>query len=203
MQVKLLEFLQDSTYTKVGGTKRIKMDTRVIAATNRDLQKMCEDNTFRSDLYYRLNVMPLKIPPLRQRTDDIEILAKHFMTICNSKYNEYKVYEEGAFEFLKTYEWPGNVRELEHVVERAFIISDNNVITIDKLREAIFGSKEASIKSPIICSSIIPLKEAKNEVERQILMKACERYDTTYKIADALEIDQSTVVKLLKKHRKT
>ena len=203
MQVKLLEFLQDSTYTKVGGTKRIKMDTRVIAATNRDLQKMCEDNTFRSDLYYRLNVMPLKIPPLRQRTDDIEILAKHFMTICNSKYNEYKIYEEGAFEFLKTYEWPGNVRELEHVVERAFIISDNNVITIDKLREAIFGSKEASIKSPIICSSIIPLKEAKNEVERQILMKACERYDTTYKIADALEIDQSTVVKLLKKHRKT
>lgn len=202
MQVKLLEFLQDNTYTRVGGTKRIKVDTRVITATNRNLQEMCEKGSFRKDLYYRLNIMPLKVPPLRERTDDIEILAKHFIELYNTKYNEYKVYEEGAFDFLKTRDWPGNIREFEHVIERAYIISESNVISIGELCESVVGNIEVSLKNPINCNAIVPLKEAKNEIERQILVKACEKYDTTYKIADALKVDQSTVVKLLKKHRK-
>ena len=202
MQVKLLEFLQDSTYTRVGGTKNVKVDTRIIAATNRNLQKMCDDGSFRKDLYYRLNIMPLKVSPLRERVNDIEILAKHFIESCNNKYSEYKVFEEGAFAFLEKHNWPGNVRELKHAIERAYIMSENSVITIKELKESVFGNVEARVQNPVNCDEIVPLKVAKREIERQLLMKACEKYDTTYKIADALEIDQSTVVKLLKKHRK-
>ena len=117
LQVKLLDFLQDGSFTRIGGTERLKVNARVVAATNRDLKKMCEEGKFRKDLYYRLNVIPINIPPLRDRIRDIDVLVKYFVSRYNSRYRCHKKLENGLLEILCQYNWPGNVRELENVIE--------------------------------------------------------------------------------------
>lgn len=201
LQVKLLDFLQDGTFTRVGGTRKRKVDARIIAATNRDLKDMCEKGYFRQDLYYRLNVIPIKVPPLRERVGDIGILAKYFISNYNTKYKSYKTLEESAKVVLCGYFWPGNVRELEHAMERAYVMTDGDVIKEDTIKSILYGDQFGVADSRVICTDIIPLKEAKSEVERQLISRAYEIYDSTYKMAEALKIDQSTVVKLLQKHR--
>ncbi len=201
LQVKLLDFLQDGTFTRVGGTEKRKVDARIIAATNRDLKAMCEKGYFRQDLYYRLNVIPIKIPPLRERVADIGILAKYFISNYNTKYKGHKTLSESARITFCGYFWPGNVRELEHVIERAYVMTDGDVINEETVNVILYGDQFGTPDSRVICTDIIPLKEAKKEVERQLISKACEIYGSTYKMADALKVDQSTVVKLLKKHR--
>lgn len=198
LQVKLLDFLQDGSFTRVGGTEKRKIKTRVITATNRDLRKMCEEGTFRMDLYYRINVIPFEIPPLRERPYDIDALAKHFVSQCNYKYKGQKRLDEGAVKLLRSHNWPGNVRELEHVIEHVYVLSDEDIMTEDDFLCVIQDGIQ--IDSQITCKGLMPLKEAKWQVERQLVTQAYEQLGSTYKVADALKIDQSTVVKLLKKH---
>src|SRR5262245_50465694 len=130
MQVKLLRALQERTIRRVGGTEEIPVDVRIIAATNRDLTAMVAENQFREDLFYRISVIPLEIPPLRQRRDDIPLLANHFLSRLNStmKRDVERISEE-ALKRLESYDWPGNVRELENAMERAFILEQSKELT--------------------------------------------------------------------------
>lgn len=201
MQVKLLDLLQDGTYSRVGGTERLQINTRIVAATNRDLKKMCQEGKFREDLYYRLNVIPVNIPPLRERPGDIEFLSKHFLTKYNTKYRCNKTYEKGCMKVLLGYEWPGNVRELEHVVERTFILADGDKLLEEELSKIIYGGESSIVHTGnVFCVDLMPLKAAKLQIEKQLVTRAYQMYKSTYKVADVLQIDQSTVVKLLHKH---
>ncbi len=129
MQAKLLRVLQERTFERIGGNKPIKVDIRVIAATNKDLMRMVEEGAFREDLYYRLNVFPIMIPPLRERGSDVIILAEHFVSKFVKRFNkEIKRISTTVQEMLLAYSWPGNVRELENVIERAIILSEDNVV---------------------------------------------------------------------------
>ncbi|MCP4050493.1 MAG: sigma-54-dependent Fis family transcriptional regulator [bacterium] len=132
MQVKLLRVLQENEFERVGGTKTIKTDVRLITATNQNLEQMVNEGRFREDLFFRLNVFPITIPPLRQRPEDIEILANHFLKTLSKKYKkEVKCFSSAAIDKMKSYPWKGNVRELRNVVSRAIIITDSNVLSED------------------------------------------------------------------------
>jgi DNA-binding NtrC family response regulator len=138
MQVKLLRVLQEKKFTPVGSNREVKSNTRIIAATNRNLEKMMADGTFREDLFYRLNVMPIFLPPLRERTDDIQALAQHFIKKFSRQHARViNGIDAEALEMLKAYRWPGNIRELENVVERAFIVENSQQITLDSLPESL------------------------------------------------------------------
>lgn len=203
LQVKLLDFLQDGSFTRVGGTEKRRIHTRVITATNRDLQKMCQEGKFRLDLYYRINVIPFEIPPLRKRPADLDALTKYFLSQCNYKYKRNKRINEEAKNALHSYDWPGNVRELEHTIEHVHILSEGEVLTAEDFLAAIHGSSDPGERqeSGIVCNGLMPLKEAKWEVEKQLVTRAYEELGSTYKVAKVLQVDQSTVVKLLHKHR--
>lgn len=207
LQIKILDFIQDGTFTRVGGTDVITVKTRIIAATNRDLKKMIEKGEFRKDLFYRLNVVPFFIPALRERPDDLDALIRHFMSECNYKYGVKKRMNAKALKLLHDYEWPGNIRELEHAIEHMYIFSEGKVITEDDVtnyaeNNADFDRFETmqNADSTVFCRGIMPLKEAKHEVERQLVMKAYEQCGSTYKAAKLLKVDQSTVAKIIKKY---
>src|SRR5215510_793928 len=130
MQVKLLRAIQERTIRRVGGTEESPVDVRIIAATNRDLSAMVAENEFREDLYYRISVIPLEIPPLRHRRDDIPLLANHFLSrLQSSMKKDIERISEDALKRLETYDWPGNVRELENAMERAFILETSRELT--------------------------------------------------------------------------
>lgn len=143
MQVKLLRVLQEKEIMRVGSTLAVPVDVRIIAATNRELDKMVEKGTFREDLYYRLMVYPVRVPPLRERPDDIGSLAKHFVSELNRKYGDQKRFANLSLDLLIAYRWPGNIRELKNVVERAFIISNGEVIYPENL--SIFGNRDSKL----------------------------------------------------------
>lgn len=199
LQVKLLDFLQDSTFTRVGGTEKRKVNTRVITATNRDLLKMCDEGKFRKDLYYRINVITFEIAPLRERPDDIKALVKYFLSKCNTKYNKMKTISESAQTVLNNYWWPGNVRELEHIIEHAHAISDDDVINEDDFKMLLGKKKNENDGDIVSVNKFMSLKEAKRAVEKQLVMYAYEKYNNTYKVAEALNVDQSTISKILKR----
>lgn len=200
LQVKFLDFLQDGSFARVGGTERLRVNARVIAATNRDLKRMCEEGKFRKDLYYRLNVIPINIPPLRDRPGDIDVLSKYFVSLNNSKYRCHRKLDNGLLDILTRFDWPGNVRELENVIERLFVMSEEDVIRKENLRSVFNENRSNTTNSNNANVSIRPLKEAKWDLEKQLVSKAYEMYRSTYKVAEVLQVDQSTVVKLLHKH---
>lgn len=197
LQVKLLRVLQESEFLRVGGTKTVQINVRVIAATNRNLHELTKKGLFREDLYYRLNVVPLLIPPLRERKDDVLPLILHFVKTFNLKYKKNKTFSQTALECLQAYKWPGNVRELQNIVERVIIITDQNNVEIKHLPDTVTFTKSAS--SIISVSDILPLKEASDLVEKQLLILAKEKYGTTMKIAEALGVNQSTISRKLNK----
>ncbi|MEN0059027.1 MAG: sigma-54 dependent transcriptional regulator, partial [Bdellovibrio sp.] len=138
MQVKLLRVLQERKFTPVGGTREVKTNTRIIAATNRNLEKMMEEGTFREDLFYRLNVMPIFLPPLRERIEDMEALTQNFIKKFSKQHARHIMgLTEETLDLLKSYRWPGNIRELENVIERAFIVENSPLITVDSLPESL------------------------------------------------------------------
>jgi transcriptional regulator with PAS, ATPase and Fis domain len=160
---------------------------------------MCNQGLFRKDLYYRLKVVPLTIPPLRERAGDIPMLTKHFITRYNEKYKAQKTIDARAALSLYAHYWPGNVRELEHVLERAFIMTDGHQISENIVKGILCENTNNDSIGGVICTGLMPLKDAKHEVERQLLAKALDAHKTTYQIAEALGVDQSTIVKLLKR----
>ncbi len=157
-QVKLLRFLQEKEYRQLGSTKILKADVRVITATNIDLEDAVREGKFRKDLYYRLNIIPFSLPPLRDRQEDIPLLAEHFLARYTSEYNKHiKGINPDAMQKLMLYEWPGNVRELEYVIERTIVLSENNLIQSD---EIIIQNKKSDISQK-------SFKEAKAKVIAQ------------------------------------
>lgn len=198
LQVKLLDFLQDREIMRIGGTKKIPIDTRVVAATNKDLKSMVMEGKFRGDLYYRLTVMPITLPPLRNRLEDIVPLAKLFLQKFNLKYKLNKKFLPEVLTGFLEYSWPGNVRELMHVVERLIVTSDEEIINVNNLRGILSG--ESRKVGEVICTDLLPLKQAKSQLEFHLVQRAYEMYGSTYKAGAALGVDQSTVVKILKRH---
>jgi PAS domain S-box-containing protein len=200
LQVKLLRVLQEQEIVRVGGVKPIKVDIRIITATNRDIEQMVEEGTFRRDLYYRLNVVPIPVPPLRERREDIPALVHHFLQRFSQKYSRSRQITPEAMELLFNYSWPGNVRELENIIERIVVTSDSSQITVDDLPAELQHGDRKTKK--VVVNGIIPLKMATEAVEEQLIRRAMERYKSTYKAARALGINQSTVVRKVQKYLK-
>jgi PAS domain S-box-containing protein len=193
LQVKLLRVLQGQEIMRVGGTAPRKIDVRIIAATNRDLAEMVASGEFRLDLYYRLNVVPVFVPPLRDRKEDIPALIQYFLKKYNEKYNLAKSFGALAVEQMLGYRWPGNIRELENMVERAVVTSEGD--TIKKLSdEMMAGNKALWPKGDDIRFSN-NYRDMVNDYEAMLLGKALEQYGTTRKMSAALGLNQSTIVK--------
>ena len=132
-QAKLLRVIQEREFLRIGGEKHISVNVRIISASNKDLKKMIQDGTFREDLYYRLNVIPIHLPPVRERKEDIPLLIQHFLKIFNERYQKKALFDSGTLKILMDYRWPGNVRELENVINRIILTSDNDVILPEML----------------------------------------------------------------------
>ena len=196
LQSKLLRIIQEKEVTRVGGTKPIKFDVRILAATNCDLYELVKTGKFREDLYYRLNVFPIRIPPLRNRISDIELLAKHYLDFYNTKYGKQIVFDREVYEVFKTYTWPGNIRELQNVVERLVITSEKQKTINAELSRNILNLEPESTDTP---SEELSLKEIVEKVEKKVIEKALKDYGSTRKAAVALKISQSSVVKKAKK----
>jgi len=170
LQVKLLRFIQEGEFQRLGGNQVLKADVRIIAATNRDLSKEVEKGKFREDLYFRLNVIAITIPPLRERKEDIPLLLAHFLTLFSKEnYKSIKGYTKEAFSMLLRYDYPGNVRELENIVERAVVISKGDYITTDDLP---FTLGEHETKS--LSKENINLKNKLEALERDLILQALE-----------------------------
>ncbi len=200
LQVKLLHVIQEGIINRIGGTKDIRLNLRFIAATNRNIQKLVEDGKFREDLYFRLNVIPLNVPPLRERRDDIKPLVEHIIDELSKRYGQHKYFSAEAYKCLESYHWPGNVRELQNLVERMMIVIDSDEIGIHNLPRHLLGFCIETTNKSINHTTLQPLKNAREEMERKIFSEALRTYHTTYEIAKILEIDQSTVVRKLQKY---
>lgn len=211
MQVKLLRVIQDKSFTPIGSNREVKVNTRIIAATNRNLEKMMEQNTFREDLFYRLNVMPIFLPPLRERLEDMDRLINYFIKKFNKKFNKHV---EGitaeTLMTLKHYKWPGNIRELENFVERAFIVDAGNVITNAALTEtmksgipSLTTTKIDSVTPPRSEDEFKPLDFDlfKEEMEKEFIIKALKsnqgRINQTVATAN---IPKNTLLRKIKKY---
>lgn len=192
LQVKLLRVLQEQEVVPIGSTTPIPIDVQIIAATNRNLEKMVEEGTFREDLYYRLNVIPIHVPPLRERTEDIPLLAFHFLQKINQKYNRRFHLTPEALNLLEVYSWPGNIRELQNVIERLAVSSDGETIDAEDVSEILSMGKNFN-KQKLSITRVMPLQEALDYVEEQLILLAMKQYKTTTKAAKALGVSQSSV----------
>jgi len=200
LQAKLLKVIQEKQLQRIGSTKYREVDFRLIAATNRDLEKMVKEGKFRQDLYFRLNVVPIRVPPLRERKEDIAALLKRFMRNLNERYGMDKRLDAATTNALLHYEWPGNVRELENVLERMVVTTDEDLITPESLPAEIRGvSAEPPAAEPDI--SGVTLKQALEQVEEKWIRYAAERFRTTAEMAAFLGISQPSVVRKLQKYR--
>ncbi|MCM8784026.1 MAG: sigma-54 dependent transcriptional regulator [Candidatus Omnitrophica bacterium] len=199
LQAKLLRVLQEGVIKKVGGTQDIKVDVRLIAATNRDLTKEVDRGSFRRDLYYRVSVVEIHIPPLRERKEDISILAEYFLKRFSQKVNkDIKGFSPSAMKLLYDYDWPGNVRELEHEIERAVILNETNEITPDDLSERIRSGGVALKIEEIKTRS---LKGVINNYEKKIISELLGemRWNKT-KVAEVLGITRQALNKKIERY---
>lgn len=206
LQSKLLRVLQEQEIQRVGGLSPIKINVRVIAATNRDLEEMANQGLFRKDLYYRLNIIPLHIPALRDRKEDIIPLANDFMDRLNALYGGSKRFSKEAYEALAEYDWPGNIRELKNVIERAFVMTDHMLIENMNLpkhgvqNEVIKETKQGeALASLLKANDSLSLKEAVAKLEWQFIEAAQKEYTNVRDAASALGIDASTFVRKRRK----
>ena len=199
LQVKLLRVIQSREIVRVGGIKPLKVDIRIVAATNRNLVDMVRRKEFREDLYYRLNVVPINVPPLRQRKEEIPSLVVHFLQVFNRKYKQVKRISPEVIDLFMEYDWPGNVRELENLMERLVVITPSDTITVQDLPSH-FGNLAKDWSNKVHVLDIVPLREAVESVEKQILEKAYVQFRTTRQMARALKVDASTVVRKAAKY---
>ncbi|MFY0543825.1 sigma-54 interaction domain-containing protein [Brevibacillus sp. H7] len=200
MQVKLLRVLQEKEIMRVGGVRTTPVDIRVIAATNRNIRELVSQHKFREDLYYRLHVIPIEIPPLRKRTLDIVPLTIHFLQHFNHMYKLNKTITREALDILEGYAWPGNVRELHNVIERLVVTIRGDSITAQDVWEKLYRSDvQITEKKPMV-QEIMPLKEAVEEVESQLISLALKKYGTAAKVAKILGVSPATVSRRLQKH---
>jgi len=194
LQVKLLKLIQDRRCRRLGGTKDIHLNVRIIAATNRNLQQMVSDGLFRADLFYRLNVVPITIPALRDRREDILPLSLMFLKWFNTKYNVSQTFGHELMSFLETYDWPGNVRELQNIVERMVVTADTNVLTPEHLPQSIKDSGCNGLPYSGLPKTL-NLKIARETLESKLIMRALSKTGNTRKAGKLLGIDHSNVIR--------
>ncbi len=199
-QVKLLRFLEDGGITRLGATEERKVDVRVLAATHRDLDDMVEKGTFRLDLYYRLNVIPIHVPAVRERKDCLVPLIRHYIDHFSLINNESRRLSRAAIDALCNYSFPGNVRELMNICERLVVMSETEVIDMVDLPVQVAGSVKTRLPEEMDWPETVTLQEALETVERNILTKARERYRSQSRIADVLGVNQSTIARKLKRY---
>ena len=201
MQVKLLQVIQEHKVTRIGGVEPISVDFRLITATNRNLKEMVESGNFREDLFYRLNVIPINVPPLTERPQDIIPLFEHYSELFNNQYDKEVQFDKSAQNVLLKYEWPGNVREMINLLERVIVTAeDQAVIKGEDIKEQLNVNETNTQLEEIIVNDIMPLKEAVNEVEKKLISLAQKEGKSTYEIADMLGVNQSTIVRKMKKY---
>lgn len=197
-QVKLLRVIQDGRFTRIGGLENIEVDVRIISATNKDLEKEIKDGNFREDLYYRLNVIPIYLPPLRERKGDIRLLIDYFIQKYKDK-NElrFDYFTKDAIEYLENYKWPGNVRELKNFIERANIFANSKLLDFNFVKN-ILGSDKANDLNDLIDSEN-DLEYIKKEVEKKVIISRLKRYNgNVSQTARSLGIDRTSLYKKAK-----
>lgn len=197
LQVKLLQVIQDRELTRVGGVKRIPVDVRIVSATNKELLQLVHGNKFREDLYYRLNVVPINVPPLRERPEDILPLVQSYLLKYNKKLNENKELDPAALSILLRYPWPGNIRELQNMIERLILTTKDEIISEDHLPIFIKNSAQAQ---PVQSSKTLSLSAALERAEKEILARALADHKSTRAMAKALDVSQPTIVRKLHKY---
>ncbi|NLD19240.1 MAG: sigma 54-interacting transcriptional regulator [Clostridiales bacterium] len=196
LQVKLLQVIQEREITPVGGVEPVPVDVRVVSATNKDLLELVKQNKFREDLYYRLNVVPINVPPLRDRPEDILPLIHSYLAKYNQSLQNNKSMSPEVLTVLLKYPWPGNIRELQNIIERLIITTSGSTITDDDL--PIFLKQEAEVNANIYTD--LSLAASMEKAEREILIRALASYKSTRAIAKVLRVSQPTVVRKLHKH---
>jgi len=196
MQVKLLRVLESGTFLRVGGDEEVKVDVRLIAATNRDLESAVRQGSLREDLMYRLAVFPVRIPPLRERGVDIELLAQHFLQELNEKGNAQKVFSRSSLDVIRSYSWPGNVRELKNVVQRAFILA-TDTLNIDECISDLSSRKPTLHEGYLNFFVGTPLADA----QREIILATLKHYSGNKRLtAETLGISLKTLYNRLKEY---
>ncbi|KAF0819586.1 Transcriptional regulator [Bacillus sp. ZZV12-4809] len=201
LQVKLLRVLQEMEINRVGSSKTTKIDVRVIAATNRDLKELVVEGSFREDLFYRLNVIPIAIPPLRRRVEDIPILIDAYARMFAAKYHKHLKFTKKAIQVLTNYQWPGNVRELVNMIERIYVTASNPEVGEQEVL-SLFSKGDnqgMSQDQAIVVNQLLPLKEAVDLLERELIYKASQSEKSYRGIARVLEVNPSTIVRKVKK----
>lgn len=205
LQVKLLRVLQERAFERVGGTRTIQVDVRIVAATNQDLEKMVEERRFRQDLYYRLNVIPIVTPPLRERRSDIPLLVEHFLTRFNdTKHTHVTGFAPETMSLLAAYDWPGNIRELENMVERLVVLKKQGQLTMADLPEKIRHKavRPSEMKEQFIrfTEDGIHLSNEVEQYENQLIVEALRKANgVTARAAQLLHVNRTTLVEKLKR----
>ena len=202
LQVKMLQVLQEGTIIRIGGTKKIKLNTRIIAATNSNLEKLMAVGKFRQDLYYRLNVIPFRIPPLRERKADLLPLMFYFLEKKNLKFNLNRKLSANAVEILASYDWPGNVRELNNMIEHLMIMTEGDVIDEKIIPHYIVQSmkKPLYIETPDYFNSF-NLDDIIASVEQEVIRKAIAEFGALKNVSEHLRIDLSTLVRKKRRYK--
>jgi transcriptional regulator with PAS, ATPase and Fis domain len=193
IQAKLLHALQDQEFFKVGGSRPVKFDARLLFATNRNLEEEVRAGRFREDLFYRINIVPLYVPPLRERPEDIAALTAEFLAKMNAKYKTDKKLSAEVIEAFTCYPWPGNVRELINVLERMVITSRQEIIAFEELQAP---APAATVRGPVL-----PLKNVLEMVERDVIEQALRSAKSLRQAARTLGIDPSTLLRKANKHK--
>lgn len=202
IQAKLLQVVQERSVRRIGSAKTVPLDIRIIAATNRNLEQMVKDGQFRLDLYYRLNVVTVEIPPLRERTVEIPLLVNAFLNRFNQKYSTRKTMGASAMDVLMQHDWPGNIRELMHTIESLVVTGTNDVITPAELPSSLTVPGGESVLGMIsdMDSPDLNLKDATVLLEKRLICEALKRHKTTTAAAEAMGVDISTLSKKRKKY---
>jgi PAS domain S-box-containing protein len=198
LQSKLLRFLQEKEIYRVGGNKPIQLDVRIISASNKDMAALVRNQLFREDLYYRLNVIPIHIPPLRNRKKDIRPLVNSFLEKECKKHGIEKSIPPEVYDAFENYDWPGNVRELLNVVEYLVVMSRDHIIHLDDLPANLLSRRIRNVEVNI--NKLMPLKEAKEIMEREMVNSALRKFRSTKRVAEALKMDNSTIFRIMKKY---
>ena len=204
LQVKLLRAIQEKKFERVGGTSTIEVDIRVISATNKDLPKAIEDGLFREDLYYRLNVIPIHILPLRERKEDILLLSEHFQSLMAERLQGYqaKHFSDSAKLFMQSYDWPGNIRELENLIERVSVLVESEVIKPEDLPDYITSGKSAgpAVSVASVFTNNIGFNEAVDQFQRSLIVHALSETGwVKARAAEMLKLNRTTLVEKIKK----
>jgi len=198
-QVKLLRVMQDKEFMRLGGTRTVKVDVRIIAATNSDLEELIREKAFRKDLFYRLNVIKIELPPLRARKEDIPLLVKHFIELYNNENKkEVEGVSEEVMEILMNYDWPGNVRELENILERAVVLSRSRIITRESLPPFLLSAEKVIYEE--LNEATLDLKEKTLEYQKRIILTALKKTGGIQKqAAQLLGLKPTTLNEMLKR----